>query len=143
MTLNEQRLHEQPSAIAALTSAVGPSLAYHISECAHGGYIVIVDGAVYCACTHLYEAIAAMGVVASSRYGQAATPPERASVMPSHDLPVEDDPELDGTPRAFRPHAPRQPESFAGHVMSHVRRSAQAWLLVLVITGAVLWKGAA
>ena len=135
-------LNEQPSAIAALTSAVGPSLAYHISECKHGGFIVVVDGAVHCARTTLPEAIQAMGKVAADRYGQSATPPEDAPLVAHDDddpLPVEDDPGLDGPPRVMRPRPMRRPTDPMGRAMAHARHTAQALAVALLIGGAFVW----
>lgn len=138
-------LNEQPSAIAALTAAVGPSIGYFISECAHGGYIVYVDGAIHCARTNLHEAIAAMGDVAANRYSRSATPPERPTVVQGDRGRVEDDPDLDHATDVAGPYAPRPrpmrrpPEGMLGRAMAQVRRAAQVLLFVLVIGSAALW----
>lgn len=147
--LNEKQLNEQPSAIAALTSAVGPSLAYHISECAHGGYIVIVDGAVHCACTYLHEAIDAMGRVAASRYGQSATSPGQAAIVQRDTSRVEDDPDLDHAADVAGPYGPRRParrmpDGNIERAMEYARRTAQSLVLAVLIGGSVvMWRGVA
>jgi hypothetical protein len=146
---NPVTLNEQPDAIAALTAAIGPSLGYHISECSHGGYIVIVDGAVHCARTTLPEAITAMGEVAANRYGKSATSPERAAVVTPRGDPsrVEDDPALDHAADVAGPYGPRpatrrQSDGRLDRTMEHLRRTAQVALLVLVIGGTAMWRGA-
>lgn len=142
------KLNEQPDAIAALTAAVGPSIGYFISECAHGGYIVYVDGGIHCARSTLHEAITAMGDVAASRYGQSATAPEHAVVVKPWSGRVEDDPELDGAADAAAAYGPRSPtmrsprEDYLSRGMAQMRRAAQVLFLALVIGGAAVWRGA-
>lgn len=143
------KLNEQPDAIAALTAAIGASIGYHISECSHGGFIVLVDGAIHCACSTLPEAIMAMGSVAANRYGQSATAPEHAPVVRPRSGRVEDDPDLDGAADAAAPYAPRPhpmrrpPDGIIGSTMAQVRRAAQVLFLALVIGGTAVWRGAA
>ncbi|HWE19654.1 MAG TPA: hypothetical protein VG758_21135 [Hyphomicrobiaceae bacterium] len=79
-----------------LTTAIGPTVGYHISQCAHGGYIVTVDGRIHAACSTLVEAMQAMGRVAAAQYNETSEPPERArdvtredeDPLPSGVLPI-------------------------------------------------------
>lgn len=143
------KLNEQPDAVAALTAAIGPTIAYHISECRRGGFIVIVDGAIDSGWTTLPEAILAMGDVAANRYGKSAVAPERATVVQGDRSRVEDDPELDRAADVAGPYAPRlhpmrqAPDGSLGRGMAGLRRAAQVVLVVLVVGGTAMWRGAA
>jgi hypothetical protein len=138
---NPVTLNEQPNAIAALTAAIGPSVGYHISECKHGGFIVIVDGAIHCARSTLPEAIQAMGKVAADRYGKSATDPEHAAVVRPQSDRVEDDPDLDGAADVAGQYGPerRAPNVARGSPFSQaMRRTAQVVLFVLMIGSAAM-----
>jgi hypothetical protein len=69
---------ETPIAIQQLGQVIGPSIGIHVSECAHGGFVVIVDGAVHSAWTNGWEVREALGRVMADKYGKAFTPPVEA-----------------------------------------------------------------
>jgi hypothetical protein len=67
-----------PIAVEQLGLVFGPSMSVHVSECKHGGFLVIVDGAVHSAWTHGWEVREALGHVMADKYGKAFTPPVEA-----------------------------------------------------------------
>lgn len=107
-----------------LTTAIGPTVGYHISQCAHGGYIITVDGRIHAACTSLVEAMAAMGRVAAAQYNETAEPPERATDVT---------PDVDRMPRVLRP-VPDDGVFKASGIGAGVRESV---VLVLVMLAAL------
>jgi hypothetical protein len=77
---------ETPIAIQQLGQVIGPSIGIHVSECAHGGFVVIVDGAVHSAWTNGWEVREALGQVMAQKYSKSFTPPAEAKdVTPAGD----------------------------------------------------------
>lgn len=153
---NPVTLNEQPSAIAALTAAIGPSVGMHVSECKNGGFILIVDGAIHSAHSYGWKLSEAMADVMATRYSKPFVRPEHAKdvtypdVLGDDPVPVENDPELDRAAGVAGPYAPARPSMRRpsdGGTMEHLRRtalrSAQAIVIALVIGGTAIWRGAA
>lgn len=114
-----------------LAEAIGPTVGYHVSQCKHGGYIVVVDGAIHAACTTLAEAMAAMGRVAASQYNETAEPPERAHDVTPHGG------EIDRLPRMLRPvpASPKPPDPTG----VPIRQTAVLVLVAITAFAGALW----